>query len=37
MRYTHVLTLGLAGMGLMACAHRTQAQATAGWSRAGWR
>jgi hypothetical protein len=35
MRYTHVLTLGLAGMGLMACAHRTQAQA--GWSRAGWR
>jgi hypothetical protein len=27
MRYTHVLTRGLAGMGLMACAHRTQAQA----------
>ncbi|NNG15588.1 MAG: hypothetical protein HKM89_03835 [Gemmatimonadales bacterium] len=27
MRYAHVLTLGLTGMALMACAHRTQAQA----------
>jgi len=27
MRYTAILTLGMAGLGLMACAHRTQAQA----------
>ena len=27
MQYTHVLTLSLAGMALLACAHRTQAQA----------